>query len=234
MKCWRKLMFWFHRERFDRELAEEMRLHVDLRAERLRGQGVDGPEAQSAARRSFGDATILRESSREVRTWRAVEEITQDLRYAFRTLREYFGFAAAVVVCLAAGIGTTTAFYSVLQHVVLRPFPYADSERVAIAWSPDTRLADGKEPVSFLDWQDWQQRAHTFAGLAAFRNRPAFIALKSQSLQIELHQRWATARSALHHQPQLPDRRPYGRYPAMRFQEHRVSLACGSTMPDGS
>jgi hypothetical protein len=101
MKLLRRMMFLLRRERFDHELAEEMRLHVDLRAERLRERGVDRPEAERAARSAFGNATLLREASREAWTWRALEETTQDLRYALRTIRKNHGFAAAVVVCLA-------------------------------------------------------------------------------------------------------------------------------------
>ena len=128
---WRKFLFLLRRDRFENDLADEMRLHLDLRAERLRNQGVSNPAA--AARRAFGNATHLAETSRQTWTWRWFEETIRDAAYAIRALRGTMSFTLTVAICLAAGIGGATAFFSILRHVVLRPFPYADPSYNAAA-----------------------------------------------------------------------------------------------------
>ena len=73
---WRKFLFLLRRDRFENDLADEMRLHLDLRAERLHNQGASNPAA--AARRAFGNATHLAETSRQTWTWRWIEEAVRD------------------------------------------------------------------------------------------------------------------------------------------------------------
>jgi putative ABC transport system permease protein len=86
----RRLAHLFHRNRFDVEIEEEMRLHRDLRAARLSfdGGGERGePEPEMAARRRFGNALLLREESREAWGWRWLDALAQDVRYALRQCR---------------------------------------------------------------------------------------------------------------------------------------------------
>ena len=129
-EIWRRILFLFRRDRTSDELAEEMRLHKELRARQLREQGVEPQEADHAARRAFGNSTLLHETSQEMWGWAQLERLWQDGRYAFRLLARDRAFTAIIVIVLAFGIGANAAIFSVVNTVLLRPLPYPDSDRL--------------------------------------------------------------------------------------------------------
>src|SRR5262245_10658588 len=91
-QLWRRLLFYARRNRFDRELEEEMRFHVEMKAEENLAVGISPEEARYAARRQFGNQTLLREVSREMWGVRSIETLFQDLRYGVRILLKQPGF----------------------------------------------------------------------------------------------------------------------------------------------
>jgi predicted permease len=119
MSAWSKFRFrvrsLFLKRRLDAEMAEEMRLHLELRAERNRASGMPVDEADFAARRSFGGVEQLKERARERRGWLWLEQAGQDLRFALRQLVRAPLFTAAAVVSLALGIGLNTAVFSIIN-----------------------------------------------------------------------------------------------------------------------
>src|SRR5689334_25010858 len=112
--------------RRDGEFDHEIREHLRLLAERFMAQGVSKAEAVVAARRQFGNTTLLQEDRRELQTLTSVEAWWLDLRYAVRTLRKNGAFAAVSIATLGLGIGAATAIFSVIDNVLLTPFPYKD------------------------------------------------------------------------------------------------------------
>ncbi len=127
MKLWRKLSALFFRSRMNQELDEEMRLHIELRARRLRESGIDPVNAETAARRLFGNTTRLKETSGEAWSWRLLDEMIQDIRYALRSFRRSPGFAVAVIATVGLGLGINAAVFTIFNAYVLRPFPVKDS-----------------------------------------------------------------------------------------------------------
>jgi len=120
----------FRRRKIYGDLAEEMRLHLEERTEQLISEGMSRKEAEQAARRAFGNSTLLEEHSREVWQMPFVESLGTDLKLVFRRLGKSPGFAATVVLTLAIGIGANTAVFSVLNSVLFKPLPYPEAEQL--------------------------------------------------------------------------------------------------------
>ncbi len=114
----------FRRGKVYGDLAEEIRLHLEERTEQFIREGMSRNEAEQAARRSFGNATLLEERSREVWQLPWLESIGTDLKLVFRRLGKSPGFTVTVLLTLAIGIGANAAVFSVLDSVLFRPLPY--------------------------------------------------------------------------------------------------------------
>jgi predicted permease len=121
------------RRRYD-DIEVSIWEHIAERADELEAEGLPRREAEQRARREFGNVALLKERSREVWQWSAVESILEDGRLAFRRLRRSPGFAITVLLTLAIGIGANTAVFSVIENILLKPLPYPDSGRLAALW----------------------------------------------------------------------------------------------------
>jgi len=124
MEIWRRLKFAFRRREFESDLEEEMRFHLEMKAQKT------GDRDQ--ARKQFGNVGILKEVSREMWGWSTIERLFQDLRYALRQLARNPGFAAVAILSLALGIGANTAIFSLIDHVMLRLLPVSHPEELLV------------------------------------------------------------------------------------------------------
>src|ERR1700676_5026543 len=113
--------------RRDDELDQELQTHLELEIEEQMSAGMSRADAEAAARRAFGNLTLVTEVTREMWGGRSLERLAQDLRYALRLLRRNPGFALAVVLSIALGVGAETAVFSVVNAVLLRPLAFANS-----------------------------------------------------------------------------------------------------------
>ena len=127
-------MNWFlglvSRRRLHRELAEEIQGHLEEKVEDLMEGGLSRAEAVSAARRAFGNVTVIEERGREVWGWPVLETCRADVRYACRRLRRGPMFTLMSVLSIGLGIGATTAIFSVIHAVLINPYPYRDADRL--------------------------------------------------------------------------------------------------------
>jgi len=158
-ELWRRLLFAFRRRQFDRDLEEEMRFHLDMKA---------AESGAAAARRKFGNVALLQEDSRQAWGWAGVEAWAADLKYAVRVLRKNPGFAAVAVLTLALGIGASTAVFSVVHGVLLRPLPFRDPDRLMMVWEKWERRGDDRVVVSYQNFRDWKNQSRSFEHLAVF------------------------------------------------------------------
>jgi putative ABC transport system permease protein len=143
-----------------RRINEEMRQHLDDEYETLRTQGVSHDEAM---RRLAGDID-------EVSSTRMppVHAVRSDLRFALRMLRANPGFSAVVILTLALGIGANAAIFSVVNAVVLRPLPYAESDRLMVVWGNLHRPGVEEIPASAGEYVDYREGARGFEYVAAY------------------------------------------------------------------
>src|SRR5580698_974340 len=111
----------FRRRKFNEDLSEEIRLHIEERTEQLMREGMSAEEAAQQARRAFGNRTLLEERSREVWQWPTLESIWADMRFAMRQLRRSPGFTAAAILTLTLAIGANAVVFSVMNAMILRP-----------------------------------------------------------------------------------------------------------------
>ena len=161
----------FHNREKSSDFEAEIADHLNLLTERYIRQGMTPEDARDAARRQFGNRTILQERRREMQTMPRIDAFGRDLRYAARMLRRNPAFAAAVVLTLALGIGANTAMFSVYDAVLLKPLPYKDPERIVTLWEEHQGRPGSVAPANFADWR---AQTRSFSEMAAV-SFPNFI-----------------------------------------------------------
>ena len=130
----------------DQEIAEEIEDHITQRAAELVRQGVEPAEARRQAARVFGNATLIREKTREMKLPIGLESVLQDVHYGWRSMRKSPGFTATAILSLSLAIGANTAIYSIVDAALLRPLPVPDPDRLVALATPDIE-EPGKSPA---------------------------------------------------------------------------------------
>jgi len=130
-----RCMALFRRTKLDTDLDEELHSHINLAVEGNLERGMSEQEARTAALRTFGGITQVKEEHRMLRGLPFLEVLSHDLRFGFRQLYKSPGFAWTTISIFGLGIGITTAAFSVIDGVLLRPLPYQDPDR--LVWIHD-------------------------------------------------------------------------------------------------
>src|SRR5215470_18010618 len=151
------------------EISEEMRFHIELRAEENVRRGMAQGEARRKAEQQFGRLDRIKEEGYDVRGGRWLEAAWQDLRYGARMLLKSKGFTAVAVLSLALGIGANTAIFSVIDAAMLRTLPVERPERLALF----SRLnpQGGGESFTYPQFAQFRERNQVFANVFGFAYR---------------------------------------------------------------
>jgi putative ABC transport system permease protein len=188
---WRRLLFYLRRDRFDRELEEEMRFHLELKARENAEVGIRLEEAGYAAQRQFGNQTLVWEASRDMWRFRYLETFAQDIRFCLRMMSKNRGFTAVAVLTLALGIGANTAMFSAVDAVLIRPLPYLDAGRLVMIWDDTGQIGESKYFSSPAEWSEWRRHNTVFTDLAA--SQPENLVFSGDNEPEELPGRKVTA-----------------------------------------
>ncbi|HKT11239.1 MAG TPA: ABC transporter permease, partial [Terriglobia bacterium] len=148
------------------EIDEEVRIHLEMEAQENREQGMSAEEARYAALRRFGNVTQAQEQSREIWNWFWLETLLQDLRYGLRQLRRSPGFTAVAVLTLALGIGASTAIFSIVDAVLLRPLSYPHPDQLVLLFDVPLKQPDALGGISYRDFTEIREQNRVFSRIA--------------------------------------------------------------------
>jgi predicted permease len=170
----RKLSILLRREKFHREMEEEMAFHRELAEEELAADGVSLEEAPHAARRRFGNDLRLKEQSHEVVGFR-FESVLQDLRFALRQLRKNPGFAVTAILVLALGIAASVAIFAFVDAALIQPLPYENPSRLVSVYESSCAECG----LSYANYVDWKRDNKVFSSLQVWE--PTAYLLRSRA-----------------------------------------------------
>ena len=160
----------WRRQAQEDELDAELQFHIEAEAEEQIAAGLPADRARQAARRSLGNITLAKEDARAVWSWGPVERLLQDVRYAIRVLGRQRSFTATALATIVLIVGGTTAVFTLVNAVLLRPLPYPASGRLVIVRAQDPRGGTG---LSYPDVQRLQGELASFEAWGLYR--PGYI-----------------------------------------------------------
>ena len=170
---------WLRPASVDDEFHDELRFHLERQIQANIEAGMPLAEARRAAHLMFGHVTGIRESARDARAGSLVHQVFRDISYGWRLLRRSPAFALAGVLIVALGIGATTAIFTVLYGIVLRPLDYPEPSRLVSLWTrlrphdaagaPIQMNLDERTFVNAADYRDWRAGNDVFEDIALVR-----------------------------------------------------------------
>ncbi len=172
------------RQEHDERLRAEIAEHIALQTEENLRAGFSPVEARRQAILKFGGMEGVKEEYREERGLPFIETLLQDVRYAARTLSKTPGFTTVAVVTLALGIGTSTAVFSIVDAVLLRPLPYPNPQQLVRVWeqAPDGHRMTLTDP----NFEDFRAQNHTLSGLAEYNDGPESVSGGSEPARADV------------------------------------------------
>ena len=157
-----------NRDQWDEERARELEAYLEIETDENISRGMPPEEARYAAKRKLGNTALVREEIYRMNSVRFIETLLDDLRFAFRMLRRNPGLTAIILLTLTLAIGASTAIFSVINAVLLRPLPYSHPERL-VALS-ERNASFSVMNITLPNLRDWQAQNKVFEDIQAFRS----------------------------------------------------------------
>src|SRR5215467_13246363 len=162
-EVYRRLHYYLHRNRFHRELDEELRAHLEMKIQEIAQQGISSEQARRTATLQLGNRTLIRETSREVFSFGRLEALVQDLKYGFRALfKKNRALSFTAILILGLGIGATTTIFSLVNAIMLNPLGYSEPDKIVTVWRYQG------SPFSGPDLADLTDQSRAFSDLSGF------------------------------------------------------------------
>ncbi len=170
-------MAWYHeigsalrsltgRRKEEREMAEEVRFHIEMETKRNVKAGMREEDARRLAVRSFGGVERHKDDVRDERGTRWFDDVSSDVRFAARSLARRPGFTIVAAITLGLGIGATTTLFGVVKQVLLTPLPYKDPQSLTMVWSAWKGF--DQTWLSYDEWEGWKARVPAFADVGIY------------------------------------------------------------------
>jgi predicted permease len=160
---WRYWRDVFRRRDLEREMDEELRAHIALETQQRIERGESENEARTSALRDLRSIDLVKEASRDAWNWQGVDRLIQDLRFACRQFRKNPGFTIAATLILGVGIGATSAIFTVVNTVILKPLAYRESGRLVSIH--EAGIAEPL-PVNAMHFNTWRESTHALDAMA--------------------------------------------------------------------
>ena len=175
-QCWldirARLVALFRRKEIYRRADEELQFHLAMMEQRMIASGVSPSDARVLARRKFGNTTRIKEQALDAWRYTFVDTLIRDFRYAVRTLRKNLSFTATAVLILALGIGATTAIFSVVYSVLIKPLPYPNADELVRIRHSDIHGERSFSETMYLTYRDENR---TFASVGMWHEATATL-----------------------------------------------------------
>lgn len=155
-----------HRSSADAELQREIEIHIHQLTNEGIAAGMTEGDARAMALREFGPVEQTKERCRETRGVSWIQDFIQDFCYGLRTLRKSPGFTAVAVITLALGIGANIAIFSVVDAVLLRSFPYPNSNELVVMFGVPLQRPDALSGISYRDFREYRDQNRVFNAMA--------------------------------------------------------------------
>jgi predicted permease len=186
MTLWQRLFRKQNSEVRKSELEAEIAAHLAFAAADREAAGADPATARRESRREFGNEALVKDITRETWGWLWLERLLQDLKYALRQIRKSPGFAATAIGTLALGIGAAAAMFTVVDHVLLRPLPFANPGQL-VTVSETGKAGKIAYNTPWVDIEQWIERSKSLEQFAFSTNMSARTFLFGKSAALHVH-----------------------------------------------